>query len=485
MALSTYTDAAGDAVRNIGDFASGLVSPTIRLGVTGLARSGKTVFITGLVHNLIAGGRLPFFDAAAGGRLLRAYLEPQPDEIVPRFEYEKHLADLTSSPPSWPESTRRISQLRLTLEYESTKFWKRQLGRERLHIDIVDYPGEWLLDLPLLDLSYEAWSSDAVALSRQAKRDPAVKAWQRALSETDPNGPADEAGAASLSNLFKAFLNGARADQYTLSTMPPGRFLMPGDLEGSPALTFAPLDMKGETGFLRDGLWSLMERRYEAYKRHVVRPFFRDHFARLDRQIVLIDVLAALNGGSAAVTDLERAMGDIMECYRTGSNSLWSNLFAPRIDRIVLAATKADHLHHESHDRLEAILSLLTDKAIDTARFRGADVKVLALAAVRATREAEAKKNGETLPCIVGYPLAGETVGGQTFDGTEPFAIFPGDLPEDPKQALSGWKTEDNDMRFVRFRPPNPQALPSGSFAPFPNIRLDRAIQALVGDRLT
>ncbi len=484
MPISTYTDAAGDAFRNIGDFASGLVTPTVRLGVTGLARSGKTVFITALVHNLIAGGRLPFFDAAAQGRLLRAYLEPQPDELVPRFEYEKHLADLTADPPRWPESTRRISQLRLTLEYASTKFWKRQLGRERLHIDIVDYPGEWLLDLPLLQLDYAAWSRAALEQARAPERKAASKDWHRALAVAKPADPADEAEAATLSDLFKAYLTAARSDQYTLSTLPPGRFLMPGDLEGSPALTFAPLDAKDAASFPRGSLWSLMERRYEAYKSYVVRPFFRDHFSRLDRQIVLIDVLAALNGGHAAVTDLERAMTEILECYRTGANSLWSNLFAPRIDRIVLAATKADHLHHESHDRLEAILSLLTDKAMDRARYAGAEVKVLALAAVRATREGQAKRNGETLPCIVGYPLPGETIGRRTFDGNEAFAIFPGDLPADPQKALQGWQTEAGEMRFVRFRPPDPVALPSGGFAPFPNIRLDRAIQALIGDRL-
>lgn len=484
MPISTYTHAAGDAVRNVGDFASGLVTPTIRLGVTGLARSGKTVFITALVHNLIASGRLPFFDAAAEGRLLRAYLEPQPDEIVPRFEYEKHLADLTGNPPTWPDSTRRISQLRLTLEYASTRFWKRQLGRERLHIDIVDYPGEWLLDLPLLQRDYASWSREAIAQSREADRKAISKDWHQALSTADPNAPSDEALAAKLSDAFNGYLRAARSDQYALSTLPPGRFLMPGDLEGSPALTFAPLDAKDEDSFARGSLWALMERRYEAYKTYVVRPFFRDHFARLDRQIVLVDVLAALNGGPAAVTDLERAMTEILECYRTGANSLWSSLFSPRIDRIVLAATKADHLHHESHDRLEAILSLLTDKALERARYRGAEVKVLALAAVRATREGQAKRNGETLPCIVGYPLAGEKIGTRTFDGNEPFAIFPGDLPEDPKKALSGWKTEDGTMRFVRFRPPDPQALPSGGFAPFPNIRLDRAIQALIGDRL-
>ena len=45
----------------------------------------------------------------------------------------------------------------------------------------------------------------------------------------------------------------------------------------------------------------MMARRYEAYKSVVVRPFFRDHFARLDRQIVLVDVLTALNAGPAAV----------------------------------------------------------------------------------------------------------------------------------------------------------------------------------------
>jgi predicted YcjX-like family ATPase len=482
--ISTYTDSIADALRSLGAYASGFVAPTVRLGVTGLSRSGKTVFITALVHNLIAAARLPFFDAAAEGRFVRAYLEPQPDDIVPRFDYEAHLADLTASPPRWPESTRRISQLRLTLEYASRKFWKRQLGRETLHIDIIDYPGEWLLDLPLLRIDYGAWSRTAIEQAGAPERKKASKEWRKALSEIDPAGPADEALAGKFSNLFKAYLIEARSDQHALSTLPPGRFLMPGELEGSPALTFAPLPSGEAASFPRGSLWWLMERRYEAYKTHVVRPFFRDHFARLDRQIVLIDVLAALNGGAEAVSDLERAMTEILECFRTGANSLWSSLFAPRIDRIVLAATKADHLHHESHDRLEAILARLTGRAMARAEFAGAEVKVLALAAVRATREGVARRNGEKLPCIVGYPLPGETIGRRTFDGNEEFAIFPGDLPKDPELALKGWQTEHGEMRFVRFRPPNPVPLPSGGFAPFPNIRLDRAIQALIGDRL-
>jgi predicted YcjX-like family ATPase len=483
LPTSSLAQAAADAFRSAGDFAADLVNPTIRLGVTGLARSGKTVFITALVHNLMSGGRLPFFDAAAEGRVLRAYLEPQPDDTVPRFEFEQHLADLTGNPPRWPESTRKISQLRIALEYKSAKFWKRQLGFDRLNIDIVDYPGEWLLDLPLLDLDYEEWSRAALEQSRVKGRRPIAKAWHQALAAIDPTAPADEALAAKLSDLFKDYLRATRSDQYSLSTLPPGRFLMPGDLEGSPALTFAPLEGDA-SDFLKGSLGAMMERRYEAYKKLVVRPFFRDHFSRLDRQIVLIDVLAALNGGAAAIADLERAMTETLQCFRTGSNTLLSRMLAPRIDSVVLAATKADHLHHTSHDRLEAILAALAEKAIGRAEFAGANVKVLALAAVRATHEGLAKKNGEKLPCIIGSPLPGETIGRRTFDGDEEFAIFPGDLPADPKLALETIEIEADELRFVRFRPPNPVKLASGGFAPFPNIRLDRALRALIGDRL-
>ena len=83
---------ARDAYLGVRDYAGGFVHPTLRLGVTGLARSGKTVFITSLVRNLIAGGRLPFFSPLSEGRIIGAYLEPQPDDRIPRFNYEGHLS---------------------------------------------------------------------------------------------------------------------------------------------------------------------------------------------------------------------------------------------------------------------------------------------------------------------------------------------------------------------------------------------------------
>jgi len=75
----------------------------------------------------------------------------------------------------------------------------------------------------------------------------------------------------------------------------------------------------------------------------------------------------------------------------------------------------------------------------------------------------------------------------QAFDrATELLSVASGTRKayEDAEAALKGWQTEHGEMRFVRFRPPNPLPLPSGGFAPFPNIRLDRAIEALIGDQL-
>ena len=129
---------------------------------------------------------------------------------------------------------------------------------------------------------------------------------------------------------------------------------MPGDLEGSPALTFSPLPASQDEGDT-NSLHAMMERRYESYKSIIVKPFFREHFARIDRQIVLVDALQALNAGGAAVADLETALSDILACFNHGKRSFIGSLFSTRTEKILFAATKADHLHHSSHRRRRLI----------------------------------------------------------------------------------------------------------------------------------
>jgi len=44
-------------------------------------------------------------------------------------------------------------------------------GTRRLYLDIIDYPGEWLLDLPLLNKSYAQWSQQTLAQLKQHDHD--------------------------------------------------------------------------------------------------------------------------------------------------------------------------------------------------------------------------------------------------------------------------------------------------------------------------
>ena len=285
--------------------------------------------------------------------------------------------------------------------------------------------------------------------------------------------------------IFTEYLRRVR-ESGAQSTLAPGRFLLPGDLDGSPLLTFFPMPLASEERPPRASLAAMMMRRFESYKTSVVKPFFDEHFARLDRQIVLVDVLGALNRGAEAVGDLERAMTAILKAFRPGANS-WLSLFLGRkIDRVLFAATKADHLPASSHDRLEAFLKTIVDEAVTRAQTEGAGVSALALSALRATRETTAKHGNEILPCLRGTPIGGERIGGATFNGTTEAAIFPGDLPIDPAAALSAARSaKTTSLELVRFTPPKlADTLSDGKPAAFPHIRLDRALDFLISDYL-
>jgi len=485
LRFSDIVEEARLTARALKDYGDAFFNPTVRLGVTGLSRAGKTVFITALIHGLTRGGRFPVFEPFATGRIARARLEPQPDDAVPRFNYEGHVRTLIEE-RRWPNSTVDISELRLVIDYQ------RQNGADRtLTLDIVDYPGEWLLDLPLLHKSYEQWSNESLALSREQPRAKLAAPWHAHLATLNASGREDEQAALSAARLFTDYLRACRDERFAMSLLPPGRFLMPGNLAGSPALTFAPLDLPNDGVAPEGSRWAMMVRRYEAYKDVVVRPFFRDHFSRLDRQIVLVDALAAFNAGPEALADLEAALAGILDCFRIGRSTLLSALFRPRIDRILFAATKADHLHHSSHDRLEAVLRRAVTKAVTRAEDTGAEIDVVALAAVRATREATVARGRDKLPSILGMPASGEMANGETFDGNTEVATFPGDLPDDPEQlfngeafrGLSSAAADKADFRFLRFRPPLLEN--EGPDGPaLPHIRLDRALQFLIGDKL-
>ena len=471
MAFSGLTDGITRGIESAGaSLSETLFDTTLRLGVTGLSRAGKTVFITALVANLLNRGRMPQLKAQAQGRIQAVYLQPQPDLTLPRFDYEAHLAAITGDQPRWPASTRAISELRLSFRVQPAGVLAGWRGPRTLHLDIVDYPGEWLLDLSLLDQSYEAWSE--ATLTRLERR-PEAAAYRALARAEDGALTLDEAKAFALAETFTAYLAAAR-DKGRVDVT-PGRFLLPGDLAGSPVLTFAPLPKPATTG--RTSLWREMERRYEAYKAKVVRPFFRDHFARIDRQVVLADVLGAIHQGPRAVEDLRRVMAEVLSTFRPGRNSWLTGLFGGRrVERILFAATKADHLHHEQHPALTGITASLLAEAKSRADFSGARTEAMSLASLRATVEEVVTRDGHEVPAVRGIL---QSTG-------KPALMYPGALPSDPSRLLSparegaeSWL--DADYHLMTFAPARLTLKPGEGP---PHIRLDRAVEFLIGDQL-
>ncbi|MFK7879730.1 YcjX family protein [Roseobacter sp.] len=471
MVIASLADTVLRQIETVQDTVNeAFFEPVIRVGVTGLARSGKTVFITSLVANMMDRGRMPHLVAAAEGRIEAAFLQPQPNDTVPRFDFESHLSHLTARAPQWPDSTRAVSELRLSLRVRGAGLLAGLQGPRTIHVDIVDYPGEWLLDLALLDKTYAEWSRETLA--RLQGRAEAGQ-FAEIAAQTDPAKTLNEPTAKALAEAFTGYLQAARNAGYYDCT--PGRFLLPGDLAGSPVLTFAPLPGEG-TG-PRGSLLREMNRRYEAYKRQVVRPFFYDHFARIDRQVVLVDALGAIHKGPRAVEDMRGAMTDILGAFRPGRNAFLTQLFqGKRVEKILFAATKADHLHHKQHGRLSAIMEALVRGATDRARFAGAETSSLVIAALRATTEDTMTHKGGDL----------DVVRGTLLDTGKQAAFFPGELPEDPNHLLTparegaeSWL--DQDYRVMNFAP-QPLTLRPGDGPP--HIRLDKAAQFLLGDRL-
>ncbi len=455
------TDTAGNLMRGLG-----LSDPVIRLGVTGLSRAGKTVFITSLVANLLDRGRMPGLRAAADGSIAAAWLQPQPDDTVPRFDFERHLAALTGPDPHWPEGTRHVSELRLSLRLQPRGVLSGLKRTRNLHLDIVDYPGEWLLDLRLMDRSFAQWSAEV--LERMQGR-PGADAFLAEIAGIDPTARFDEPAAQQLNRAYVAHLAAARDAGFSDTT--PGRFLLPGEMEGSPALTFAPLPELPDSP-----LWREFRRRFEAYKSRVARPFFRDHFARIDRQVVLVDVLGAVHAGPRAVEDMRCAMADILSAFRPGRAGWLAQLLGTRrVERILFAATKADHLHHTQHPRLAAILTAMLREARDRADFQGARTEALAIAALRSTTEEIIHQDGQDFPAVRGTLMDGRQA-----------ALYPGELPDNPAELLrpaaegaSHWL--DADYEVMNFAPA-PDTLRPGAGPP--HIRMDRAAEFLIGDRL-
>src|SRR3954454_6337276 len=83
---------------------SEITGSTVWLAVTGLSRSGKTVFTTSLIHNLLSAvhnpNRMPFLNVVGERRLVAANLAGAKAQPLPQFPY-RHNIEMMAGAAGW------------------------------------------------------------------------------------------------------------------------------------------------------------------------------------------------------------------------------------------------------------------------------------------------------------------------------------------------------------------------------------------------
>lgn len=454
----------------------------IRLAVTGLSGAGKTAFITGLVNQLLnagvttQGNNLPLWQVTREERLFGVKRTLQPDLTVASFDYELGMSSLKQAQPQWPASTRNISELRLTLRYQPVKGLLAKVTESaNLYLDIIDYPGEWLLDLPMLKQNYQQWSQAQVQRQSILSRSQYYDAFCTESAALKLEGAADEAQLKRIAEIYQKLLLDC-VNQHGFYYVQPGRLLLPGEFAGSPVLAFFPLlSLSNEEHERLDradasSTYQVLKTRFKEYQDKVIRPFYKEYFSTFDRQLLLVDCFTPLNRGKAQFDDMTQALNGIMESFKFGQSNLLKRLFSPRIDKLLFAASKVDHITRDQQSNVLSLLTELVKQSQSQAKFEGCEVETMAISAIKATQHGMIKSAKNEVEVVKGISL----------DTQQSVTLFPGEVP---KSLPNSTFWDNQGFEFMSFAPPSYS--PKSGGADFEHIRLDHLLQFLLGDKLS
>ncbi len=435
----------------------------ICIGVTGFSGSGKSTFITSLIHQLRYSNEagLASFLAARDQRILEVNLLPSQGYDL--FDYKAGITALSSKPPQWPQPTQSLSSAIVQVVYKRNSVFNRVLGEtSTFNIEIRDYPGEWLLDLPLIGQSYINWCFDQTDLSKQVVRKHLLGDLYRHLQTINPFDVLGEAQITQIYQQFKQYLKQCKQEGLTL--IQPGRML----LEDNHSANFAFFPLLGLHNYDKEALsnasdhsiYKVMSQRYQDYIDLIVKPFNKHFFDDIDRQVVLVDALKIISGGQENFEDMMLAQSRVMDCYRYGSINALQKLFTTKIERILFIASKPDRVLASQHENLRSLVNDIIVRTCSQKLRNSIHIDTESACSIRCTQEVNdllRVTNAEGKRGVV-----------------DPIPI-PDHIPTTDEWAvLKHWIPE-------ALQPPEVEGLANG--ARLPSIRMDKVLTFLLGDK--
>ena len=357
-AVMTASEWLADAI-NLAD----LSGSTVWLAVTGLSRAGKTVFITSLIHNMLSAvhnpNRMPLFDVVGERRLIAANLESARAQLLPQFPYQRNIEAMAparrigrSAPPTSARSTSTC----IFCQPVASANWSAKSAARR----DADPP-----DRRLSGGMAARSAADGSDLCRVVARHPAHVPQGRAgrtvarlpgvhrQRSADEN--ASEEAARRAHDLYCAALPSSRPLWSDLSAARP--FLMPRQSRRSALSVVLAAGLKeGTDTFAPHRLGALMDERFEVYKREAVAHFYEEHFRRFTGRSYWSTYCGRCSPGvTPSRIRGSRSRHPAQLPLRSGG--LMSRLlYGPHIDKVLFAATKADHVPEVQRDHLAMLL---------------------------------------------------------------------------------------------------------------------------------
>ncbi len=439
----------------------------IRLGVTGLSRGGKTALITSLVNNICSFGlqdtalRLPLFREYSEHGISWGGIARSNNFSVSQFPYYEMMQKLEQETPEWPKSTDGICEIRLEIRSRNDR-WYVTGNDQRIFLDIWDYPGEWLMDLMLLDMDYEEFSEKAKIRFATVETVCDASEFKQLAMSINGADPMSEPIIKKAVELYTDWLHRCKDRGFAL--LVPGRFLLPGELKGAPLLEFIPWLSEIPEHYSDNSVYGVLKERYNAYKEKVVRRFYRECFSKLDRQVIIVDGLKALRGGRETFMDINDSFDVLLKHFNYGSGNFLTRLFSPKIDKVMFAASKADQITNDQHKNLLALLRSMVTQASQSVRSGGAAAEFMTLSSIRSTNCKRYQKGDiDTEVLVTDYP------------DDKPY--YPGSIPSKWSRESMMFFQENFDFRNLR----PPKIEPGGVL---PSINLDVLLHYILGDKL-
>ena len=460
----------------------------VHLGVTGLRRTGKTVFLTALLYQLkeLGSKGLPAFS------LGKSNSETKPIELTPgelshsgplqEFPFQRNFESLQQKPAVWPAPTEGESSATVTFHVKNhnrgyTDYFLYGWVGYPIHdhtitLHIHDYPGEFLLDVPMLKQSFEQWSK--TTLQRMAEQCPEAadeynKVAQLAITD-DLNEQLRQLRQAYAKYVIAARDDGLEMIQPAMSLLQSGYAKNCFADENSLPFVPIPAGIPQETK-----LHDLLAPVYANYCRERVQPF-HNRLKNCQVQVVLVDVLRIMRNGWRCYNDSKKSLEAVMQAYH---HSAW---FWGGAGRVVFAATKSDHAIKSERSNLQKLLAELVNKAAKTV---GITVQTECnwFSALRATTDEIGTHDGNSLNCLGGFLKGNEGTTSEVLN-REFEHVFPGTVPETWGDAIDrcnrhheAWIKGNRCFDFPEFECPSLSLLNGASFK---HLNFDSLIKSIL-----